>query len=226
MDNARDMSFAAFSRLVVTLKADVEEQRLAGLALLRRLRVDLADLYAMGPLLPRDPGPDNSHFDAVSEEWWITTGVGLAKRLSSHMYWTVLLPLTCLTVGDAGTELLAAPRLGCVARALIRADINGVVGNAGLAAEVGDREDERMGRVLELAGADCRRARQLAEPQRGSVNELRSDANVRLGEHELCAHPGRRAGPVHIVVAEVWIDRVTGSAREMRRAAVDDVIDE
>ena len=110
MDDAQEAAIAEFTSLVIALKADVEDGSLAGLDLLRRLRSDLADLYAIGPRLPRDRARDRPlpHFELGTQEAWAATKDGLVQRLPSQLYWTALLPRTYLTVGETGTQQLAA----------------------------------------------------------------------------------------------------------------------
>lgn len=87
----------------------VEDVSLAGVPLLRRLRVDLADLIYLGlhydyagqarGEYPRIIFDTEDAGEAVFDE--------LARRLPPQLYWSDLLPLTWETVGDAGVRQLA-----------------------------------------------------------------------------------------------------------------------
>jgi len=82
---------------------------LAGLELLRELRVALADMYAAGPRLPELPSmcPPEGHVEPVTESKQAALVASVESRLPREMYWSGLLPLTYLTVGDAGVKQFA-----------------------------------------------------------------------------------------------------------------------
>jgi len=99
-------TFAPLARRYVEI---VSNQNLEGLPLLRQLREVLADLYAMGPRLPDHAPFDDSlrTFETLPTDRWQQVFNDLASRLPKELYWSALLPLTYVTVGDRGVRELS-----------------------------------------------------------------------------------------------------------------------
>lgn len=89
--------------------AAVEDTSLAGIPLLRRLRVDLADLICVGLHYGYD-GQTRGEYPRITfdtEDAANSVFDNLTKRLPPEIYWSDLLPLTWETVGDSGVRRLS-----------------------------------------------------------------------------------------------------------------------
>jgi hypothetical protein len=98
-----------FSALVRRFAEVIAGGNATGLDLLRELRSALADLYAEGPRLPDLPpinGP-RARIKLIPESDQEEITASLERQLPREIYWSGLLPLTYLTVGDAGVTQLA-----------------------------------------------------------------------------------------------------------------------
>ena len=100
--------------------ATVDDRSLDGLELLRRLRVDLADLCALGTHyeFSGDIAPGGYPRLGFDTDGFAATAFdALVQRIPPEIYWSDLLPLTWETVGDVGVRMLAAQLSEAVAHA-------------------------------------------------------------------------------------------------------------
>ena len=87
---------------------DVVDGDVAGIDLLRQLRIALGDLYAMALHQPAPPRSERSgHLELVSNAKKGAVAASLERRLPSELYWSALLPRNYADVGDLGVKTLA-----------------------------------------------------------------------------------------------------------------------
>jgi Domain of unknown function (DUF5063) len=108
LDQEASDAIRAFAPLV-RLYADVIDGATSDLALCKEIRAALTYLYAAAVHAP-DPGPatpGRGTIELVPESKRFDVEAALESRLPQGMYWSALLPLDYLTVGDLGVKTIA-----------------------------------------------------------------------------------------------------------------------